>query len=264
MRDDDVRGPDSTDPPARRGIQSVGIGFRVLAALVAEPEPATLSAVAKRSGLSAAQAHKYLVSLIASGMARQERSSGRYELGAQAIALGLAALARTDTFAAADPAIEAFTRETGRTTLVAALGPYGPTIVRWHPGRVPVITSLAVGSVLPLFRSATGHAFLGFLSDNEIASARALERTSHKGAPAVDVAAIQKNVRASMSASVDELVIPGLRASAVPILDIQRRPALVATVIATPAFDRADDDAVLARLKSACRLLTENIGGSWP
>src|SRR5262245_29841347 len=96
------RAPDKPSPTAsqrRRGIQSVDVGFRVLAALAAEPEAAALGAIAKRAALSPSQAHRYLASLIASGMAVQNAASGRYELGPQAIQIGLAALARTDVFA---------------------------------------------------------------------------------------------------------------------------------------------------------------------
>jgi DNA-binding IclR family transcriptional regulator len=245
----------------RRGIQSVGIGFRVLAALAAEAKPAALGAVARRSGLSPSQAHRYLASLVASGMANQQSASGRYELGPQAIQIGLAALARVDIFAAADPAIAAFTRDTGRTTLIAARGPLGPTIVRWHAGLRPIITSLAVGSVLPLFNSATGHAFLGFMNEDEVAGLVADEQS----APAESrIAAIRRQVRATMSASVDELLIPGLRATAVPILDLQGRAVLVATMMATSAFPRAEDEAILRTLRDICRHLTQNQGGAWP
>lgn len=250
-------------PSPRRGIQSVGIGFRVLAALASEPEAATLGAVAKRANLSASQAHRYLASLVAAGMAAQNATSGRYELGPQAIQIGLAALARTDIFAEADPAIAAFTRETGRTTLVAARGPLGPTIVRWHPGRIPVITSLAVGSVLPLLRSATGHAFLGFMSDEEVAGVIANEKAHNRRGATIDTTVIRKQVRKAMSASVDEMLIPGLRATAVPILDIQNRAALVVTAIATSAFARKEDAAIIARLQTVCRSLTERLGAHW-
>jgi DNA-binding IclR family transcriptional regulator len=259
---DQPNGDTPLPPAARRGIQSVNIGFRVLAALAAEPEAATLGAVAKRSNLSASQTHRYLASLVASGMARQDPSSGRYELGSQAIQIGLAALARTDVFAQADPAIAAFTRETGRTTLVAARGPLGPTIVRWHAGRTPVITSLSVGSTLPFFGSATGHVFLSFMSEEEMGAAVGHDNNASKRGRDAD--AIRNRVRAAMSASVDEMLIPGLRAVAVPVLDIQERAALVVTVMATPAFDRRDDEAVVEKLKSTCRNLTEAIGGRWP
>ena len=249
-------------PPPRRGIQSVDIGFRVLAALAAEPEPATLGTVGGRSNLSASQAHRYLASLVASGMAQQSSASGRYHLGPQAIQIGLAALARTDLFAEADPAVAAFTHDTGRTTLIAARGPLGPTVVRWHAGRVPVTTSLAVGSVLPLLGSATGHAFLSFMSADEAAGL--LESQPAAQRRMSDVAAIRERVRGAMSASVDELLIPGLRATAVPILDMQQRAALVVTVMATPAFERRDDAAVVEKLIDVCSKLTDRIGGQWP
>lgn len=245
---------------ARRGIQSVGIGFRVLAALAAEAEPSALGTVARRSGLSPSQAHRYLASLVDAGMAHQHAASGRYELGPQAIQIGLAALARVDVFAAADPAIAAFTRETGRTTLIAARGPLGPTIVRWHAGRRPIVTSLAIGSVLPYFNSATGHAFLGLMTDEEVEGLLAEEPSPPQPAA---VAALRRKVRSRMCASVDELLIPGLRATAVPILDIQGRPVLVATMMATPAFPRSEDDGILHKLQDACRSLTERQGGTW-
>ena len=256
-----AKGVSRTASP-RRGIQSVDIGFRVLAALAAEPEPATLTIVARRSGLSSSQAHRYLASLVASGMAHQSPASGRYDLGPQAIQIGLAALARTDVFAEADPAIAAFTHDTGRTTLVAALGPLGPTIVRWHAGRIRVTTSLTVGSVLPLLGSATGHVFLSFMNADEAAGLlESLPAAQHRS---LDVAAIRTAVRGAVSASVDEMLIPGLRATAVPILDMQARAALVVTVMATPAFDRRDDARVVGKLIDVCAHLTEKIGGRWP
>jgi len=253
---------DASSPAAqRRGIQSVEIGFRVLAALAAEPEAAPLGAIARRTGLSPSQAHRYLASLVASGMAHQHAASGRYELGPQAIQIGLAALARTDVFAEADPAIAAFTRDSGRTTLLAARGPLGPTIVRWYAGRRPVVTSLAVGSVLPLFNSATGHAFLSFMNDDEIAAAR--DADAAIAASPAEVDAIRARVRKAMFASVDEMLIPGLRAAAVPILDIQGRAVLVATAMATSAFPRADDAAIVGQLQAVCRALTERLGARW-
>lgn len=250
-------------PRPRRGIQSVGIGLRVLAALSAEAGPATLTEIAKRAELSASQTHRYLASFVAAGMARQDGPNGRYDLGAEAIRVGLAALARIDVFAQSDPAIAAFTRETGRTTLGAVLGPAGPTVVRWHAGPKPVVTSLSIGSVLPLIGSATGHVFLSFLPEEEVAGA--LKRyNSGASVKAADVQAIRRRVRAEMSAYVDEMLIPGLRATAVPILDLQGYPALVVTAIASSTVDRRQDAAIVQRLREVCRLLTEQIGGRWP
>ena len=59
------------------------------------------------------------------------------------------------------------------------------------------------------------------------------------------------------------MLIPGLRAVAVPILDIQGRVALVATAIATNAFSRQEDAAVRDKLQGVCKGLTERLGASW-
>jgi DNA-binding IclR family transcriptional regulator len=66
-----------------------------------------------------------------------------------------------------------------------------------------------------------------------------------------------------MAAFADETVIPGLRAAAVPILDIQGRAALVVTVLVTSAVDRSDDKQILERLQAVCGQLTKKIGGRW-
>jgi DNA-binding IclR family transcriptional regulator len=248
---------------ARRGIQSAEIAFDVLSALAAEPEAAGLTALARRAGLSASQTHRYLTSLIRAGFARQDPHSGYYGLGSKAIRIGLAALARTDVFALADPAIAEFTRTTGRSTLLAVRGPLGPTVVRLHAGRIPVITSISVGSVLPYLRSATGRVFLSFLPEDETAEEVVRELAAARTQKQFDARVIRVQVRAEMRASVDELLIAGLRATAAPILDIQGRAALVVTTMATRAFDPADDAAVAAQLQTLCRRLTESIGGHW-
>src|SRR3546814_5011027 len=47
------------------------------------------------------------------------------------------------------------------TTLFRS-GDYGPTIIRWLDGGVPIATSLHVGSVLPIQHSSAGLVFMAF------------------------------------------------------------------------------------------------------
>lgn len=250
--------------PQRRGIQSVETGLHLLAALGACGGPVPLSAVAQRAGVSPSQAHRYLSSLMAAGMAKQDPGSGLYDLDAGAIRLGLAALARLDIFARADAAFTGFARVTGRTCLLAVWGDAGATVVRWFPGNPPVITSLAIGSVMPLLRSATGRVFLAFGDRAAMAAEarRALE-ADRADAP-VDLDAVRCEVQAARGAQVDNTLIPGLRAAAAPVFDLQGRLAVVATAMATPAFDPAHDAEAVAALHAACREVTEAIGGRWP
>ncbi|SEN67590.1 transcriptional regulator, IclR family [Sphingomonas gellani] len=256
---------DHLEEPAsrRRGIQSVEIGFRVIEALASLGEAVPLSAVAQESGLSPPQAHRYLASLVASGMAQQDNKTGRYDLGPASLRLGLSALARIDAFNIADVAIAAYVARTGRTVQIAALGPLGPTVVRWHMGRPAVMTSFNVGAVLPLLHSATGHIFLSFLPEQEIDGL--LQREG--GGETVDVAQVQtirKRVRAAGRADVEGTLIPGLRATACPIFDLQGRPILSATALAAGtsarAGDKARDKDAMADLVETCRDVSARLG----
>ena len=239
-----------------KGIQSVEVGLNLLAAVGAAGGPESLSALAGRAGLSASQAHRYLTSLMAAGMVRQDPRSGLYDLDAGAIRIGLAGLARLDTFAAADAAVGDYVRRSGRTCLVAVWGDAGPTVVRWFPGTPPVVTSLAIGSVLPLDQSATGQICLAF-GDMQVP-------------PAADAAAGRERdtlvsaVRAAKCARIDGDLIPGLRVVSAPVFDLQGRLSLVVTSIANAAIPREGDSAAEAALIEACRSLTESFGGRWP
>jgi DNA-binding IclR family transcriptional regulator len=259
------RGNEAVDPtagPRRKGIQSVEIGLTVLDALVRLGGPVPLSAVAQASGLSAPQAHRYLVSLIHSGMARQDPATGRYGVGSAALRLGLGALALSDPYKIADVEIGAFSEETGRTVLIAALGPMGPTIVRWHVGFPPVVTSLAVGSILPLLRSATGHAFLAFLPERETAELVEREQRVAKGLKSISVKSIRARVQEAGFAHVAGTLIPGLRATALPILDMQGRAILTATMLMTDAYEEASDATMRAELATVCTRISAAIGGT--
>jgi DNA-binding IclR family transcriptional regulator len=251
-------------PSKRRGIQSVVIGLRVLSALGAQHGPANLSTIAQAAGLSASQTHRYLASLIASGMVKQAARSGLYDLDAGAIRIGLAALARLDIFAAADTVFSALARETRRTCLVAVWGDAGPTVVRWFAGSPPLLTSIAIGSVLPLLQSSTGRIFYVLGDRTEMDAKAAALVAADPGLASLDLAALAVQVRADLSASVYGSLIPGLHATAAPVFDLQGRLCLVATVISSTGGSPEDNAAAAVALRAACRSLTESMGGTWP
>jgi DNA-binding IclR family transcriptional regulator len=219
-----------------------------------------LSAVVKAGGLSPSQTHRYLASLVEAGMAKQD-DSGSYDLGPAALRLGLGALARIDVFKVADAELGRLCGEAGCTVLLAALGPTGPIIVRWHVGRPPIVTSLAVGSRLSLLRSATGQVFLTFRPENETGQHVAEELATLPGLTRKDVEDIRTHVFERGYAEVGGTVIPGLHARAYPIFDIQGDAILVAAVLSTS--DQADKtrrkDA--AALKQACERISLASGG---
>jgi DNA-binding IclR family transcriptional regulator len=247
-------------PRKRAGIQSVEIGMGVLDAVAGLGRASPLAAVVKRCGLSPSQTHRYLASLSASGMVRQD-NNGFYDLGPAALKVGLGALARIDVFRIADDELSAFCAATGATVLLAALGPAGPTIVRWYAGRPPIVTTLTIGSVLSVAHSATGRIFLAFRPDNETGPLVAQEEEQLSQALVPDhIDRIKARVRKDGTAGVDGTVIPGLNAKAFPIFDLQGNAALVATVLSASAMqDKASSD-VAAKLWTTCDRISEMLG----
>ena len=76
----------------RKGIQSVEIGVGVLNAVVRMGAPAGVTDIARASGLSTSQAHRYLASFVNCGFLRQDPQNGLYDLAAGALRIGMAAM----------------------------------------------------------------------------------------------------------------------------------------------------------------------------
>lgn len=252
------------DTEKRHGIQSVGIGLRVLDVLAGQDGPQPLGVIAQAAELSPSQAHRYLASLVQAGVARQDAASGRYDLGPAALRLGLSALSRIDAFRLAEMAVTDFAAETGRTVQMASLGPAGPIVVRWAMGTPPIATSLTVGSTLPLLYSATGHVFLAFRPDNHTRHLVERETSAERGMSPVDVEGLRRRVMRDGYSTVAGSLIPGLRATAVPIFDLQGEVVMTATVLATDAFRPESDDAIRRKLIKVCDEVTAAIGGRRP
>lgn len=243
----------------RRGIQSVETGLRVLDALVDLGQPSPLGAIAQRAGLPSPQTHRYLISLIQSGMAQQDAASGRYDIGPAALRLGLGALARVDAVQMADAALSAFVQRSGRTVQIAALGPLGPTLIRWWGGRPAVTTSCTLGSVLPLITSATGQIFLAFTPESEIAPMVEEERMM-SGHTQEAVTAIAAKVRATGQASVEGTMVTGLRAMGFPIFDLQGRAVFSVTTLAPAGTTLPREAETTEELGALCRQISARLG----
>lgn len=146
----------------RQGIQSIEVGFRLLDVMASANRPMMLRDIAKGAGMPAAKAHRYMVSFMRIGLVEQESASGRYDLGAYALKLGLSSLGRLDPVRFAGPILEELCEEIQETVALAVWGTFGATIVRIVDAGGPVTVTLRAGTVLPLYNSATGRAFSAF------------------------------------------------------------------------------------------------------
>jgi DNA-binding IclR family transcriptional regulator len=240
----------------RRGIQSIDNGMRLLEALEKAHGPLSLKELSAFADLDPSSAHRYLASFVRCGLLRQHADT-RYDFGALALHIGLAAVRRSDPVQLTAQALPKLTEETGFTALLSVWSNRGPTVVHWQRSRIPLVTNLGLGSVLPIVNSATGTVFVAFLPPAVTADALAAE-----GARA-DRAAFERAVqraRKTRLAFVDSSVIPGLAAVASPVLQWNGEAAAAVTLLG-PDHDLAKPTHPAARqLRDFCLRLSHQSG----
>lgn len=244
----------------RRGINSVEIGFRVLSAVMSLRGPASLKNIAQVAEMDSSQTHRYVSSLVNCGILRQDAVSGLYDLGQQALRIGLAAMARLDFLAITDTALREFTEQTRATTFIALWGAQGPTIIRWFHGTPPVYTTIAIGSVLPVTRSAVGRAFMSFLPDTMLNPFLESEGWRAPLSKNAELVAHRDRIRSTRISTVDCTLVPGLRAHAVPVFGVGNSLRCVAGIAAADAMPRAEDKVLKQKLVEFSRQVSSELG----
>jgi len=268
--------------PQRAGIQSVEVGFELLNALSRASGALMLRDLAADAGMSAAKAHRYLVSFQRLGLVTQDTASTRYDLGPAALRLGLASLSRIDAVRLARERIDALLPQTGHTLAIAVWGNQGPTMVHWTEAPQAVPVALRLGDVMPLLSSATGRCFAAFMGDEshdaqrigpmireELARLKKLPRT---GPVPLDL----PTSMAEVNGMLDEVrqrglarVVHSLQASvagfSAPVFDVQGRVVLAMVVLGSVATLDTDWDGVPATaLRDAARRLSADLGHPEP
>lgn len=262
----------------RAGIQSVEVGFELLNALSQAPGALMLRDLAAAAGMSAAKAHRYLVSFQRMGMVMQDPVSTRYDLGPAALRLGLASLSRLDAVKLARDRIPALLQETGHTLAIAVWGNQGPTMVHWSEAPQTVPVTLRLGDVMPLLTSATGRCFAAFMGQEgrdaqrigpmireELARVKKLPRN---GLPLEDVPQTQQEVQTLLEETrqqglgrVVHSLLPGVGGFCAPVFDAQGRLALGLVVLGSVAtLDTRWDGAPAQALRRCAQQLGADLG----
>ena len=233
---------DAARQAARGGIQALDGALRVLRTMSKGSSPIALTDLARAAGMPASKVHRYLASFIHTGLVLQRERSGRYELGPFAAELGLAALGRNEFVNRAADGLKGLNKRTGLTALLTVWADQGATVVRWERTASPVLTSLGLGSTLPLLSSASGRIFLAFLSRRITAPRLRPEVAKARKAkvkwPDLDLTAksnerLIASVQGSRMASVDGRFIPGLKAVSSPVTNWQGEAEVAVTLIGT-------------------------------
>ena len=244
------------------GLKSLDAALEVLTFMARQTGPLTLSEIARNCGMPLSKVHRYLASFVHAGLVRQEGRSGRYDLGSEAMQIGPAALARIDFVNRTADGLPELAIRTSMTALLAVWGDGGATVVRWERGVTPTVTSMGLGTTLPLLTSATGRAFLAWAPKPTIESTRDSELRRVMRNPALlpdtvhskaGIAELAKNIRERGFASVDGQFIPGLVAAAAPILDWQGEAQAAVTLIGVDPATILPDSVAVKALLAFCR-----------
>ncbi len=253
---------------ARAGIQSVEVGFTLLDALAHAAGPLMLRDLAAAAGMSAAKAHRYLVSFQRLGLVIQDANTTRYDLGPAALKLGLASLSRLDAVKLARERVGALMTQIGHTLALAVWGNRGPTIVHWEESPRAVTVNLRLGDVMPLLSSATGRCFAAHVSREaiapllreELAHAQKLGRTDLPRTM-TELEHTLKEVRQRGIARVVDTLLPGIVGFCAPVFDFDGHLVLGVVALGSAAtFDAAWDGAVAAPLRAAAAQLSADLG----
>jgi len=253
----------------RAGIQSVEVGFGLLDVLGKAEGPLMLRDLAAAAGMSAAKAHRYLVSFQRLELVAQDAISTRYDLGPAALKLGLASLSRIDAVKLARERVPRIVEQIGGHTLALAVwGNHGPTIIHWEESPQTVTVNLRLGDVMPLLTSATGLCFaahapkeaIASMLKEEMARAQKQGRTDVPGTLA-EVRALLESVRKRGASRVVDTLLPGIVGFCVPVFDSDGHMAL-GMVALGPAgsFDAEWGGAVERPLRAAADQLSSDLG----
>ncbi|MGL4286930.1 MAG: IclR family transcriptional regulator [Phreatobacter sp.] len=226
--------------PEGRGVQSIEVGGRLLAAMVELGKPAMLRDLAAMAKVTSAQAHAYLVSFRKTGLVEQDPLSGRYLLGPFALQLGLTRMREHVPLRMANQAAIALAAETGLMVTISVWGTHGPTIVEVEESVQPVHVNLRVGAVYTVTGTATGRLFAAFLPEDLTRPLIDKERGAGRpGAtrPAKDkLAADFAEIRRRGFATTEGIPVPGINAVSAPVLDHSGQVQFAVTLIG-PASD---------------------------
>ncbi len=254
----------------RAGIQSVEVGFALLQVLSQASGPLMLRDLAAAAGMSAAKAHRYLVSFQRLELVVQDGGSTRYDLGPAALKLGLASLSRLDAVKLARERIGSLMEQIGHTLALAVWGNHGPTIVHWEESPQAVTVNLRLGDVMPLLSSATGRCFAAWLSRDAITpllkdEIALVHKQGRKDVPAslAEARSMLDEVRRRGCARVVDTLLPGIVGFCAPVFDSDGHIALgIVALGPTGTFDPAWGGKVDAPLRAAAAQLSNDLGYS--
>jgi DNA-binding IclR family transcriptional regulator len=225
--------------------RSVLRGAALLRAVAQLGGGATLQQVAEAAGMLPARTHRYLLSLVRSGLLDYDAAAARYDLGPLVLELGLTALGRIDAVRLGSEAIRGLAARLDIVATLSVWGSNGATIVKCEMAPHHRLERIREGVNLPLLTSATGRIFFAYLSAEET---RALLAEQAADTPTLSEAernALREDVRRRGIAANSGRTRRS--ALAAPVFNFEGRAAMVITLIADAGSRDMDVEGAAAR-----------------
>jgi DNA-binding IclR family transcriptional regulator len=248
---------------SRRGIKAIEVAGQILDHLAQSQTPVALRELAAAGRMSPGKVHRYLVSFLATGLARQNPETRQYTLGPLAMRLGLASLSSYQPLRDSIALQHELRNRFDETLVLSVWGTQGPTIVHVEESSQPIIMTMRIGAVLPILATATGLAFAAFLPRHFTDPLISNELRVKDGLNlfARDLASVDRliaQVREQGYAFNEGHLMPGVSAVAFPLVD--RAGTLIAVLAAMGRHEQVNPRhgaKMIAHFKKAVRRFSQ-------
>ncbi len=258
--------PVGRDSEGKNGVQSFEIGMTILRAISGGHRAMMLKDIAAAADMPASKVHRYIVSLVRTGMVEQDPLTSRYDLGPFALSLGLVAVDRLDRIKLGLSAIADLRDEINQTTALAVWSDNGPVIIRTMRPYRPITVNVVTGTALQLLTSASGRAFAAWLPPSTTEALMGRERAT-LALPAelqssAGIEALLAQVRQQGAAVVSDYhLVPGVSSAAAPVFNFKHEITMSVLAIGVKSMiDLSLDGPVVPALKRSAQALSLRLG----
>ncbi len=249
------------------GVQSLEIGISVLKVLVESGSAMMLKEIASAADMPASKAHRYLVSLVRSGLVQQDSGNSKYDLGPLAIPLGLAAVDRLDRVKLGINSIAELRDLTNETTALSVWGEFGPVMVRWERPHRPITVNVVTGNTVSLLAASTGRLFAAWMPPEVVGPL--LERELRQGRSTDfktlgQVESMLQDVRANGYSFVrDSDYSSRVLGLAAPVFNFKNKITMAVSIVGVEGIsDLGPQSLALTELKRTAAVLSKRLGSS--
>jgi len=251
----------------KHGVQSLEIGMNIVRTMVTGQRSMMLKDIALAADMPASKVHRYLVSLIRSGVVEQDLQTSRYSLGPFALNMGLVALDRLDRVRLGLAAISELRDAINETIALAVWSETGPVIVRWERPRRAITVNVVTGTSLKLLTSAAGRVFAAWLPKtvmDPLISSELKTKAIPDLKTKADVEAMLSKVRSDGVAPISSnYMFSGVEAVSAPVFNFKNEITMALSVVGvTGMIDINQNSAVITELKRAAQQLSERLGST--